>query len=77
VNDVLKKPIVAFEDYPDFDYDDLTDSYQYIDEEENIKAKKWDRGVQKRIYFRVRRHDDSRKFREFYVEMPIEGENQQ
>ena len=67
----LEKPVLAFKDFPDFDFEDLTDSYQYFDEEENIKAKKWKKGRQERIYFRFRGHDDSRKFREFYVEMPI------
>ena len=74
----LADPVLAFSDFPDFDYKDLTSSYQYVDESENIKAKKWTKGGQERIYFRVRRHGDRRKFREFYVELPIvtEGESQ-
>jgi hypothetical protein len=68
----LEKPVLSFRNNPDFDYDDLTDSYQYIDDNENIKAKIWSKGRQERIYFRVRRHDDKRKFREFYVELPVD-----
>ena len=69
----LNDPVLALQWDADLHYEDLTDSYQYIDDDnENVKAKKWSKGKQERIYFRVRRHDDRRKFREFYVEMPIQ-----
>jgi len=68
----LEDPVLAIESNSSFDYKDLTDSYQYIDENKNVKAKVWEKGKQKRIYFRTRRHDDKRKFREFYIELPIE-----
>jgi hypothetical protein len=68
-----EEPVLSFREITDFDYGDLTDSYQYVDHNENIKAKIWSKGSQERIYFRVRRHDDRRKFREFYVELPTEA----
>lgn len=62
---------LSFPGVSDFDYEDLTESYQYVDDDENIKAKIWSKGEQERIYFRIRRHDDSRKFREICVELPV------
>lgn len=49
----------------------LSDSYEAVDENGDVKAKQWagDDG-RRRVYVRVRRHDDSRRFDEFWV--PIE-----
>lgn len=50
----------------DLTLNDLTDEYQFIDESENVKAKIWTgENLEKRIYIRVRDHEDGRRFREF------------
>ncbi|WP_134671701.1 hypothetical protein [Halorussus marinus] len=46
----------------------LSDSYEVVDENGDVKAKHWtgDDG-RRRVYVRIRRHDDSRRFDEFWV----------
>lgn len=52
----------------EIDPDELTDSYEYIDESEDVKAKLWvGEMMEKRLYVRVRSHEDRRKFDEYYV----------
>lgn len=49
---------------------ELTESYQPVDEDGNVKAKVWggDDGA-RRLYLRVRDHDDGRRFNEFSVDL--------
>lgn len=47
--------------------DTLGEEYQYVDDDENVKAKVWEGEQETRLYIRTRRHDDRRKFDEFYV----------
>lgn len=52
----------------DLTLDDLTDEYQYIDDEENVKAKLWTGDMlEKRVYIRVRDREDGRRFNEFSI----------
>lgn len=53
---------------------ELTDEYEFVDEAENLKAKVWtpEKGDSpNRVYLRVRRHDDSRRFKEFYIPFAV------
>jgi len=46
----------------------LSDSYEVVDENGDVKAKRWTgEDGRQRVYVRVRRHDDARRFDEFWV----------
>lgn len=49
---------------------ELTDSYQPVDEDGNVKAKVWESDSgERRLYLRVRDHDDGRRFNEYSVSL--------
>lgn len=54
---------------------ELDNSYQPVDDAGDVKAKLWesDAGA-RRLYLRVRDHDDGRQFNEFSVDLDGEAE---
>jgi hypothetical protein len=54
------------------DPDALTDDYQPVDGDENVKAKLWEgENGEQRVYLRIRDHDDGRRYNE--LSLPIEA----
>ena len=53
--------------------DALGNSYEYLDSEKNLKAKLWEKNGERRLYLRIRDHENGRKFNEFTV--PIESDS--
>lgn len=56
------------------DPSELGDSYEPLDEEENIKAKVWepDHRDERCLYIRVRSHEDGRRYDEWSI--PLGGD---
>ena len=52
--------------------DALGNSYEYLDEEKNLKAKLWEKNGERRLYLRIRDHENGRKFNEYTV--PLGGD---
>ena len=52
------------------DLDALTNDF--VDVSHNLKVKKWSKNGT-RLYLRVRREDDKRRFDEFYIDIPEEA----
>lgn len=47
--------------------DALDNSYEYLSDEKNLKAKVWDGDDERRLYLRVRDHENGRKFNEYTI----------